>query len=164
MRCSLSPPRHSIIVLTSLLVLGCASTMGRPVELAVPEIEDFAESGLPFDLAGARDDVRRNISDRLVDMSRMIRPLTIEPNAYLITVYVEEPHGEDDPRVRRTSYMFRIQERGEPEGCTQVLLAWFVQSRGKNELTWRATPEDAGHVPSGLEQMKGILDTVEACS
>ncbi len=164
MRCSLSLPRHSIIPLASLLVFGCASTMGRPVELAVPEIEDFAESGLPFDLAGSRDDVRRNISDRLVDMSRMIRPLTIEPNAYLITVYVEEPHGEDDPRVRRTSYMFRVQKHGEAEGCSQVFLAWLVQSRGVNELTWRATREDALYVPSGLEQMKSILDTVEACS
>jgi hypothetical protein len=172
-------PHGTIVLLSRLLgvsviligLFGCA-TKETPRPTSAPftskhESPDppakaaFRDGSVTVSFAGDKEKALVFLRRFFFNKSVSLTPVSIDEfdsRLEFITFFMLADSPKDAPRLKRFAYKFQIDSKPLEKKCSEISIAWTIESKGIRESTWSVQPDDLGYIPPQFSELRKQLE------
>lgn len=175
-------PHGTIVLLSRLLAIsviliglfGCATRetlrpAPAPLEITSkhessdpPTKAAFRDGSVTVSFAGDKQKTLDFLRQFFLYRSVSLTPVSIDGfdgRLEFITFFMLADSPKDASRLKRFAYKFQIDTKPLEKKCSEISIAWTIESKGIRESTWSVQPDDLGYIPPQFSELRKQLES-----
>ena len=122
----------------------------------------FRDGSVTVSFADDKEKALDFLSQFFSNKSVRLTPVSIDhfdSRLEFITFFMSADSPKDASRLKRFAYRFQIDSKPLEKKCSEISIAWTIESKGIRESTWSVQPDDLGYIPPQFSELRKQLES-----